>query len=178
MAECRRRELGKAVCKHDLLEQSGDEHREPAARQQRIAPVALILELRDHLGVVDQRAGDQVGKERDEQRVAHDVALGARAAHHVDEIGDLLECEERDRNRQHDRPKREMRSGKRIQNVNDEHGILEIAEKNEIERHTRKAEQPFAAGPFHRKPDAEIHRDRGNQQRKKRRPPGGVEDQR
>ena len=149
MREHRRDELRQIVGDDHLLEQAGREDREPPRRQHRRAPGAAALELRDHLGVMHQRARDQMREERDEQRIADDVALDLGAAHHIDQIGDLLEGEEGDAERQDDIDGRQRRAGQRIEAVKDEVGVFEIAQQREIERDAENADGAAAQRIVH-----------------------------
>ena len=158
MREDRRDELRQIVGDHHFLEQAGGEDRQPARRQHCRASGAAALELRDHLGVMHQRAGDQMREEGHEQRVADDVALDLGAAHHVDQIGDLLEGEEGDAERQHDVDERQRRAGQRSQAVEDEIGVFEIAQHREIERDAERAGGAAAQRILHPQAQPEIHR--------------------
>jgi hypothetical protein len=145
-------------------------------RQHRGAAGAAALELRNHLGVVHQRARDQMREERHEQRVADDVSLDFGAAHHVDQIGDLLEGEEGDAERQHDVEERQRRAGQRVDAVEQEIGIFKKAEHCEVEHDADRADAAAAQRVFHPQAQREIQRDRGNQQQQIDRPPGAVEE--
>ena len=63
----------------------------------------MARELGHHLLVVDDRSGDELGEEGDEQQVVGEVVFAGLAAVGIDEVGDLLEGEERDAERQDDR---------------------------------------------------------------------------
>jgi hypothetical protein len=88
-------------------------------------------------------------EERHEQCVADDVALDLGAAHHIDQIGDLLEGEEGYAERQHDIEEWQRRAGQRVDAVEDEVGVFEIAEQCEIEHDAKGADGAAAQRILH-----------------------------
>ena len=83
--------------------------------------------------MVHDRAGDELGEEGHEQRVVDEVQPIDLAPVRVHEEGDLLEREERDANRQHDLAEEEVEAGERVEVVHEEVGILEVAQRREVE---------------------------------------------
>ena len=95
-AEDRGGDAGEVVGDHHLLEQAAEEDPE-RDREVAVPAVMALAELRHHLAVMDQRPGDQVGEEGDEEQVVGEVILLGLAAVGIDEVGDLEEGEEGDR---------------------------------------------------------------------------------
>src|SRR5262249_855366 len=108
--------------------------------------------------------GDQMRKERDKQRVADQVALDPGAAHDVDQIGDLLEGEERYAERQNDVDVGNRQTGRLAEHVERKIVVLEKAEEREVERAPEAPDQAAARGILHCEPEQKIDRDRTDQQ--------------
>ncbi len=73
-----------------------------------------------------------------------------RAAHHVDQIGDLLKREERNAERQDDVDEaRQGRAREPLDRIEKEVGIFEIAEHREIERDGGDADRAAARRILH-----------------------------
>jgi hypothetical protein len=83
--------------------------------------------------VVHDRTGDELGEEGHKQRVVDEVEPVDPAPIRVNEEGNLLEREERDADRQHDLAQGEVEPPDRIEIVDEEVGILEVAQRREIE---------------------------------------------
>ncbi len=93
----------KTVREENLLREAEREEQQPGAHTLGVEAV-LDDELRLQDAVADDRPGDQMREERDEERVPQQVALRAeRAAVHVDHVRDPFEGVEADPDRQHDR---------------------------------------------------------------------------
>jgi len=178
VSEYGRDELRKVVGDHHFLEQPRGEDRKSSRREHRRTPGTTAFELRDHLGVMHQRSCDQVREERHEKRIADDVAFDFRAAHHVDEIGDLLEREEGYAERKHDVDERKRRARQHVDAFDDEICVFEIAEQRQVERNPDNADSATATRILHRQAERKIRRDRGDQQHQIDRPPGAIEEQR
>ncbi len=132
--------------------------------------------------MVQDRAGDQVRKVADEERVGDDT-VAHRIAVDVDEIRDLREREERDAERQDDRLHAHVRAEERVHVRHQEARILEIAEEGEVggDRGTQQAEGALAllaAAPGDGLAREVIERDRGHEQRDVAPAPPAVEEQR
>ena len=168
-----------AVGQDHLLEQPDGEDRQADREVVQIDPIGAVLgELRDHLAVVNDRPGDQLRKEGHEQGVVDEALVTDLAAIGVDQIGDLLEGEERDRQRQHDVVDAEVDRQQRLDQVGAEEArVFEVADAGQIGADA-EAEQELRPG--HQQPlaDEEIERDRGDDQDQIDRVPPAVEEQR
>ena len=129
-----------------LLRKSDDED----ARSDGGAPEGLpaLVELsRDRL-VPDDRAGDELRKEGNVKRDVDRIAIGAEAPPvDVDDVGQAVEGEERDAERQLDVRMAEViaeRLQERGEIGGDEVGVFENAEHQEIARHGN-TKRPFSA---------------------------------
>ena len=120
------------VGQHHFLRQADRENGD-AEREGRHRHRGLLSKLSNHFAVVHDRAGDELGEEGHEQRVVDEVQPIDRAPVRVHEEGDLLEREERDANRQHDLAEEEVEAGERVEVVHEEVGILEVAQRREVE---------------------------------------------
>ena len=129
----------------DLLEQAQRERVEARGEVVEVeAAVLRVRELRHDLAVEHDGARDQLREERDEERVVEDVVARHRALVAVNHIGELLEGEERDAQRQRHVVERE-REAKRAVHVRDEEVvILEVEQHAEVEgeaqQHQRQAD--------------------------------------
>src|SRR5581483_8589006 len=132
---------GGGVGEKDLLRQAEGEEGQPD-RRQFYGGGSDSAELGKELAGVDDRAGDQLRKEADEEGKVEEVQPSDSAAICIDEEGDLLERKERDAERQNDPGRMETASGERIEVVDEEIGIFEIAEHRQIAGDP-EYEQPF-----------------------------------
>ena len=126
--------LGDAVGKDGFLEQAEGEDAEAdghvlRARGER----AGLHELRQHVAVMDDGAGDELREEGDEERVVGEAVFARLALVRVDQIGDLLEGEEGDGQRQDDGVEVEVGSGEGVEAADGEVGVFEVAEQGEVE---------------------------------------------
>ena len=118
--------------------------------------IAGELELGEELARADDRAGDQVGEEAEVDRgVDQRGGLGI-AALDVDDVGDRLEGEEADPDRQRDRQQRQRHpEGDRVEHVADvgdeEAVVLEDPQREQVEGDRRGAD-PGCAGERRRSP--------------------------
>ena len=94
---------------HGLLDQAADDQEKRRAGEHR-ARVARRAQLRQQLVGADDRAGHQVREEGLEDRHVAERGGPGLAAVDVDHVGDRLEGEERDADRQHDLEQRERRA--------------------------------------------------------------------
>ena len=112
--------------------------------------VGLLLELRHEIGGAHDRAGDELREERLEQREIDEVARRRDdAVIDVEDIGDALEREERDADRQDHLEDRDLalepgRAQHVVQRRDEE---LEILEEAEHDEHDGDADP---GGPFPR----------------------------
>ncbi len=97
-----------------------------------------LPELRHHLPVVDDRPGDQLREEGHEQAVVQEPVFRRFALGGIDQIGDLLEGEERDAERQDDGADAEVQAGQRADILHDEDGIFEIGQHRQIAGDARR----------------------------------------
>ena len=94
----------------------------PQARPQRI-----VIKLRNQFIVADDRSSDQVREQENEKRELAQRIERCLLAPPVDQVGDELEREEADADRQHDVGPRERQAGRRGQDPDQKIGILEGA---------------------------------------------------
>ena len=134
-------DLGRQVVRHhDLLEQSHDDEQQAHGRHG-AAWIGRTLELRHHHLGADDRAGHELGEERNVQEDVEDRSRRRdHAAIDVDDVGDALEGEERDPDREHDLEKRQLalqpyREHEVVQALDEEAVILEEPQSDEVERH-------------------------------------------
>ena len=135
----------------DLLEQA---QREGVQARREVVEVEMAVfrvgELRHDLAVQHDRAGDQLREEGDEQRVVENMIARHRAAVAVDHIGELLEGEERNAQRQREVIQRKMRAEGAVEVVHKEVVVLEIEQHAEVEakaqQHQRQADGLALAG--------------------------------
>ena len=122
-----------------LLRQPDDED----ARADRGAPerLAALVELAGDRLVADDRAGDELGKERNVERHVDRIAVGAEASPvDVDDVAEAVEGEERDAERQLDVGLAEVvaeRLQERGEIGGDEIGVFEQAEHEKVDRRRR-----------------------------------------
>ena len=163
-----------------LLEKS---HREDRQSHGQIVGVGTkditAAELRQHLAVMNNWAGDQLGKERDEQAVVDETVLGAPAGVGINQVGDLLKREERDRQWKHDGRDFGAGSGQFRETLGEEAGILEIAQQTQVRHHAHQ-QQPATNRLRKRwaiqEPSNQVVESNGTgQQDQVARVPGGVE---
>ena len=134
-AEDRRGFQREGVGDHHLLEQPEQKHR--GAQRQVVdarAEAVAVVELREHFPVVGDRPGDQLRKEADEQAVVGEVVFFHHAVMGIDQVGDLLEGEEGDRQRQDDvfHPPTEIQ--RRIQRTEQEAGVFVVDQQQHVGR--------------------------------------------
>jgi hypothetical protein len=134
------------------------------------------LELAHHLLVVEDGAGDQMGKERHEQHVVDEPRLRCAAAPAVHQEGDLGEGEERDADGQHDLSYGDLGTGQARQIVHEEIGIFEEAQQCQIEHQANDEQSPRFSGT-HEPGKGEIDQDRAGQQRQEPQVPIAIEEQ-
>ncbi len=123
-----------------------------AARQvlPHLRPARGQGELRDDLVVADQRAGDQLREEGDEGGELQQAVDVAVAAAQVDQVADLLEGEEADAQRQHDRPGLEAGAQQPGDAASGEVGVFAHAEHAQVQRDPRREpgiRPPTQVGP-------------------------------
>ena len=139
---------GEGVGDRDLLDQPEGDQRDPGADRD-LGGSRGALELGKELARADDRPGDEV---REEAQVDGGVDERGRlgvAALHVDDVGDRLEGEERDADRQQDRQQRQRQpEAERVEDVADvldeERVVLEDAEYEQVKRYRDPADPLLA----------------------------------
>ena len=134
----------------------GDQHLLAEARHEPADSAAELLLgvgavpelLGDHV-VADDRAGDELGEQRDERREVDEVpGRAAGPPVDVDQVRHRLEDEERQADRQDDpRPGERLqphRAEQRVEAVDPEVGVLEVAQRAEVADHPRPQPAPLA----------------------------------
>src|SRR3954468_4700661 len=96
--------------------------------------------LRQQLMRTDNGPGDQMGKEADEQRIAHQRWFGLLLLPGLDQVADLLKGVEGDADRQRNDWNEEGRRKDIIDAGNDQAGVFEVADQRKIEGNA--ADQP------------------------------------
>jgi len=130
------------VRQRDFLEQAFEDFTQTPARIL-IAQRERLADLWKEMHRADDRAGDQVREERDEQREIKHAALCTQiAAININGVGDAFEGEEADADRQHDaqgqRVRVEMQQTR--EGVGEEVEVFEEAEYAEVE-HDRASQR-------------------------------------
>ena len=129
------------IRQHDLLEHAPREQVQPAP-DGGASRAAVLLELRQEVRRLDDRSRDQLRKEGDVQRKAHQVAAdGQLAAIDVDRIAQALKGVKRDADRQDDaqRP-RLCDAEQRAEGIDEEIRVLEYAQHRQRRRHAQRAQ--------------------------------------
>jgi hypothetical protein len=120
--------------------------------------------LRHGLAVVDDRAGDQLREEGDEQGIGKKAVVPHLAAVGIDQIGDLLEGEEGDREWQHDRAEVGVDGRHVLDRPRQKPRIFEPADGAEIERDAER-EEGFRRPPDQAGGDRVVDQHRSGEQR-------------
>ena len=134
--------------------------------------------------MVQDRPRDQVREVGDEERVVHEVVLAHLALGRVDQIGDLGKRVERDAERQDDLADRPVGAEGVVEIVDEEVGVLEIAQQQQIERdaeHEQALRPPRLPRPqeaLDPGADVEVDEDREREQQDVLRAPPAVEEER
>ncbi|MNO93249.1 hypothetical protein D3C76_848460 [compost metagenome] len=181
---------GKAVVGHhrqgvgdeDFLDETLHEPR--AALGELVEGVGAVVELVGQVAETQHGAGDQVREDRHERREVDQVAGGRGvAAVHVDDVADRLEDVERDTDRQQhvgeDERLKTDRRHHRVDAVDAEVGVLEVAEDAQVHRDAKQQPALRRFGPHTGGTDFEAdpvvpQRD-GREQREEVHTPPGVE---
>ena len=139
--------------------------------------VRRVRELRHHLAVMQDRAGEQVREERDEKRVVGKERFLRFAPIDVDQISDLSEREKADAQRQREMKER-RRIADQVRRVDEEEvGVFEYPEQCKIRRDSER--QHRARRPrLQQARNAEIEGDAAEDQRQMPRIPPAVEKER
>ncbi|MNF66323.1 hypothetical protein D3C84_481100 [compost metagenome] len=166
----------------DLLDETLHEPR--AALGELVEGVRAVVELVGEVAETQNRAGNQVREDRHEGREVDQVARGRGvAAIHVDDVADRLEDVERDTDRQQhvgeDERLKTDRRHHRVDAVDAEVGVLEVAEDAQVHRDAKQQPALRRFGPHTGGTDFEAdpvvpQRD-GREQREEVHTPPGVE---
>src|SRR5437868_9021225 len=130
------------------------------------------------------RPGQELREEHHEKAVFEQIVLLDLAAAGIDQIGDLLKCEERDPERQQDVLQHKIGLKQRVGGLDEEIGVFEIAEHREIDDDAegQQYRDPIAAAGLpvggHRPRNQEIKQREAEQQRYVNRVPPAVEEDR
>ena len=89
----------------------------------------------DDLVVPDDRPGDELRKERHEHAEVEEAVDVPIAAPEIDQVGDLLEHEEADAERQDQVPRMEALAEQRVDGAAEEVGVFEQRRARQIQRH-------------------------------------------
>ena len=103
--------------------------------------VAAARQLRAHLRVVNDRAGDQVREDRDEQRVGDEIGLVGPASIAVDQVGELGEGEKRDSDGHDDVPRNVIDTAQCRDVGGQKIKVFEVGQQTQIHRNPEDEEQ-------------------------------------
>ena len=162
-------EVERNVVRDDgLLEQTREDQEDARAEHLAGDDDRVLPDLGDEIPGPDDRAGHQLRKERQVKEIVEPVGQRLQlAAVNVDGIAHRLEDEERDADRQEDVLElQESLSEQLVGDVDEEVGILEVAEHSEVDGDAQghqPAFQPLEAGPVDALRDQEVAR-RGEDQ--------------
>ena len=92
--------------------------------------------------MVDDGAGDKLGEKRDEQAIVDEIRIPDFALVDVDQIGDLLKCEEGYGQWQDDVAAAKTGTRKVVDGVQEELGVLEIGDEAQVEDHADEQQSP------------------------------------
>jgi len=110
------------------------------------AAVFRVGKLGDDFAVQHDRTGDELGEERDKQRVIQNVIARHGAPIAVDDIGKLLEGEERNAQRERDAVERQVQTEGMVHVIKEEIVIFEIEQHAEIDCQTQQHQQKDGGG--------------------------------
>src|SRR5882762_11484808 len=119
---------------HRLLEQTEQEQRETDGEILLVKTGRRAVELRHHLAIVNDRTGNELRKEQHEQAIVLQRERLDAPRMNVDQKRDFLECDERYAQRQNDMSQDQVGAECIVYRGSEEIGVLEIAEKCDIER--------------------------------------------
>ena len=94
---------------------------------------ADLAELRHHLLVVEDGAGDEVGEEGDEDEIGEEVLSLGLSLREIDEVGDLREGEEGDSERKKDGVRIDVGEVESLDQQEDFEEVFEVEEGEEVE---------------------------------------------
>ena len=94
--------------------------------------MTLRVELRHHLRVMNDGAGDEMGEEADEEEVGERALRLGFALAEIDEVGDLREGEEGDAERKDDTAEVAREPADAVEEVQEREEVLEPEEQKQI----------------------------------------------
>ena len=125
---------GKGIGDDDLFHQAAGEGVKPRREVIEVeAAVFRVGKLGDDFAVQHDRTGDELGEERDKQRVIQNVIARHGAPIAVDDIGKLLKGEERDAQRECDAVERQVQTEGMVHVIKEEIVIFEIEQHAEVD---------------------------------------------
>ncbi len=121
--------------------------------------VAGLGELRHELGMVNDRAGDEMGKKSDEKDVAEESELGGLPARCIHKKRDLRKREKRNPEWQRDLQRLKMMARQNPPIRKSKIGVLEECERGKISGNSKGENEFFVLALIaaKRNPDPEIH---------------------
>ena len=109
-----------------------------------------ICKLRHDFAVQHDRPRDELGEERDEERIIQNVVARNGALVAVDDVGKLLKGEKRNAQRQRQMVERQMQAERAVQVFKEEIVVFEVKQHTEVEekpqQHQRQTEGFFLLG--------------------------------
>ena len=156
-----RQRVGQGRFLDDAQHEAGEPFRQVAR-----PPVPARQQLRLKLVVLDDRPGQQLREQEHVEQVGRQVGRrAAEAAPDVDQVGDLLEHDERDadgqRHRAHPQRRQPHPGQHQVHVVDREARVLVIAQHADVDQHAQ-SQPPSAAGPRDHPPQHQV-RDAGRQ---------------
>ena len=158
---------GQRVGQDGLLDHAEHEAAEPFGQVP--APAATVGEqLRLQLVVLDDRPGQQLGKQEHVEQVGGQARRGAGAAAcDVDQVGDLLEHDEGDADRQRHLAEVPWLPARRhqqaVQVVHREPGVLVVCQQAQVDHHACRQRSPPSAAAARHQPGERVVGDAGRQ---------------
>jgi hypothetical protein len=130
----RRNQRRDVVGENPLLEQAEEQQCQPDGEILLVESAGCGRKLGHHFAIVDDRTGDELGKEQHERAIFPKRERLYPSGLHVDKEGDLLESDERDAERQNDVQQNEIGAEHIVDRAVDEVGVFEKAEEDDVEK--------------------------------------------
>ena len=180
----------KGICDRNLLEQPESQEKEACID---VFPIQKgVLEPRElghHVPMMDNRSGDELGKESDKQGVVEKIIFFGLAMIAVHQVSDLLECEKADAQGQRDSRHRNGSTQHCVHVLHKEIRILEIPKQGDVEDDAKNqhssavqdgvifqifCDAPELSGKIHSK--YVVHQNGGKNDGEKRKLPVGIKE--
>ena len=162
--EHRRRERRDAIRKNGLLGEPDEKDRETDRDVHGLGLKRLAaFELRHHLAVMDDRSGDELRKETDEQRVVRQAIIVSLSPGGIHQISDLLECEKGDAQGQNNGAQRVSGPAQGVDILEKEIRVFEIPQHAQVHGDADGQQHPrrmLARLPRDRPADRVVEQDR------------------